>query len=151
MALRRIASRDLTSSLKYPPASRSDMICASLALDLSSERFNPVRLLRLHKSSVGSLARSTHLKEPKHQSSPSRAQYSKVNSLETPHGFEKYSPKNNESNRWLERHYHRLKWNHGVVSYDKLGDILKKVLRNADSVYVKENATIHSHRSNNLS
>uniref|UniRef100_A0ABD2X5W7 Uncharacterized protein n=1 Tax=Trichogramma kaykai TaxID=54128 RepID=A0ABD2X5W7_9HYME len=57
--------------------------------------------------------------------------------LKAPHGFEKYSPKNNERNRWLERHYHRLKWNHGVVSYDKLGDILKKVLRNAYSVYVK--------------
>uniref|UniRef100_A0ABD2W9V1 EF-hand domain-containing protein n=1 Tax=Trichogramma kaykai TaxID=54128 RepID=A0ABD2W9V1_9HYME len=57
--------------------------------------------------------------------------------FKAPHGFEKYWPKNNEINRWLERHYHRLKWNHGVVSYDKLGDILKKVLRNAYSEYVK--------------
>uniref|UniRef100_A0ABD2WN03 Uncharacterized protein n=1 Tax=Trichogramma kaykai TaxID=54128 RepID=A0ABD2WN03_9HYME len=70
--------------------------------------------------------------------------------FKAPHDFERFSPKNNKSNRWLERYYHRLKWNHGVIAYDELDNILNGVLSNAKRVYVKGFEKISWLRAHNI-
>ncbi|XP_043284952.1 uncharacterized protein [Venturia canescens] len=40
-------------------------------------------------------------------------------------------------NLWLERNYHRLRWSAGDVPYDEVENVLRSVLRDASTVYVK--------------
>lgn len=40
-------------------------------------------------------------------------------------------------NLWLERNYHRLSWSAGDVPYDEVEDVLREVLHDASTIYVK--------------
>lgn len=54
-----------------------------------------------------------------------------------PHNFAELSPFHKNENRWLEQHYHRLRWIRGDLNYDELECTLKHVLTHAELVYVK--------------
>jgi len=40
-------------------------------------------------------------------------------------------------NRWLERHYHGLRWSSGTLPYNTVKDVLTPLLKGASRVYVK--------------
>ena len=60
--------------------------------------------------------------------------------FKSPFAFNVLDKKYQKENRWLEYCYHGIPWTSGTISYDQVGFILREVMSDATTVFVKVNS-----------
>lgn len=57
--------------------------------------------------------------------------------FQPPYGWRNLPVEQKSENRWLESNYHGMLWSSGYIPYDKVTEIVTKILQNARVVFVK--------------